>query len=66
MALPQATEYDEAIQNSRLSFLDAELRGAENDGPVFMGVPGGPVASGNFAIVYRFRKEKNITINPHS
>jgi hypothetical protein len=55
MALPQATEYDEAIQNSRLSFLDAELQGAVNDGPVFMGVPGGPVASGNFAIVYRFR-----------
>ena len=55
MALPQATEYDEAIQNSRLSFLDAELQGAVNDGPIFMGVPGGPVASGNFAIVYRFR-----------
>lgn len=55
MSLPQSAEYDEAIQNSRSAFIDAELRNATNDGPVFMGVPGGPVASGNFAIVYRFR-----------
>jgi hypothetical protein len=55
MSLPQSAEYDEAIQNSRSAFIDAELRNATNDGPLFMGVPGGPVASGNFAIVYRFR-----------
>ncbi|MBL9116994.1 MAG: hypothetical protein JNJ83_18450 [Verrucomicrobiaceae bacterium] len=55
MSLPQSAEYDEAIQNSRSAFIDPELRGATNDGPLFMGVPGGPVASGNFAIVYRFR-----------
>lgn len=55
MSLPQSAEYDEAIQNSRSTFIDSELKNATNDGPVFMGVPGGPVASGNFAIVYRFR-----------
>ncbi|MBK8094505.1 MAG: hypothetical protein IPK32_21720 [Verrucomicrobiaceae bacterium] len=55
MSLPQSAEYDEAIQNSRSAFIDPELRSATNDGPLFMGVPGGPVASGNFAIVYRFR-----------
>lgn len=55
MSLPQSTEYDEAIQNSRSAFVDPELRSATNDGPIFMGVQGGPVASGNFAIVYRFR-----------
>jgi hypothetical protein len=55
MSLPQPTDYDEAIQNSRISFIDSELKNAINDGPIFMGVPGGPVASGNFAIVYRFR-----------
>jgi hypothetical protein len=55
MSLPQSTEYDEAIQNSRIAFIDPELRGSANDGPILMGVPGGPVASGNFAIVYRFR-----------
>jgi hypothetical protein len=55
MSLPQSTEYDEAIQNSRSAFIDLELREATNDGPLFMGVPGGPVASGNFAIVYRFK-----------
>jgi hypothetical protein len=55
MSLPQSAEYDEAIQNSRSTFIDSELRTATNDGPIFMGVPGGPVASGNFAIVYRFR-----------
>ena len=55
MPLPLSTEYDEAMQNSRSAFVDEELRNATNDGPLFMGVPGGPVASGNFAIVYRFR-----------
>jgi hypothetical protein len=58
MSLPQSAEYHEAIQSSRSSFIDAELKVATNDGPVFMGVPGGPVASGNFAIVYRFRNER--------
>jgi hypothetical protein len=55
MAFPQSTEYAEAIQNSQYSFIDPELRSATNDGPTFMGLPGGPVASGNFSIVYRFR-----------
>ena len=54
MSLPQPTEYDDAIQNSRSTFIDTELRNATNDGPLRFGMPG-PVAMGNFAIVYRFR-----------
>lgn len=58
MSLPQSAEYHEAIQNARTAFIDEELKNAQNDGPVFMGVPGGPVARGNFAIVYRFQTGK--------
>lgn len=45
MPLPQPTEYDDAIQNPRSAFADAELKNSTNDGPLRFGMPG-PVASG--------------------
>jgi hypothetical protein len=52
MPLPQPTDYDDAIQNPQFAFIDDELKNSSNDGPLRFGMPG-PVASGNFAIVYR-------------
>ena len=54
MPFPQPSEYDDAIQNPGTAFADAELKQGVNDGPLRFGMPG-PVASGNFAVVYRFR-----------
>jgi hypothetical protein len=54
MPFPQPSEYDDAIQNPLSAFLDTELKQGVNDGPLRFGMPG-PVASGNFAVVYRFR-----------
>jgi hypothetical protein len=54
MPFPQPSEYDDAIQNPGTAFTDAELQRGVNDGPLRFGMPG-PVASGNFAVVYRFR-----------
>ena len=53
MQLPQSSDYADAIQNPRSAFLDDELKNGKNDGPQLLGTAG-PVASGNFAIVYRF------------
>ena len=54
MPLPQSAEYNDAIQNPRLAFVDSELRNANFDGKLQFGMPL-PEASGNFAIVYRFQ-----------
>jgi hypothetical protein len=54
MPFPQPSEYDDAIQNPATAFIDVGLQQGVNDGPLRFGMPG-PVASGNFAVVYRFR-----------
>jgi uncharacterized coiled-coil protein SlyX len=62
MPLPQPTDYDDAIQNPRSAFIDEELKHSSNDGPLRFGMPG-PVASGNFAIVYRLKcKNRKVAI----
>ena len=54
MPLPQSAEYNDAIQNPRLAFVNPELRDAIFAGKLQCGMPW-PEASGNFAIVYRFQ-----------
>ena len=52
MAWPVSQDYNEAIQNPKLNFQDAELKQGQ---PAFnrIGLP--VVMSGNFADVYQFR-----------
>ena len=49
---PSAADYDEAIQNPHLNFIDPELKGGE---PVFDDYGSPEVRSGNFASVYMLR-----------